>query len=143
MIGGDFLIVLTFNSTIGNVTGVASATVTAHNPAGGSGTAGEPFFDFTTVFVPLSGVTNAQVLTLHVENVTDGNDTIDVDVNIGFLIGDTTGNRTVNSSDISQTKAASGAVINPINARIDVTVDGIFNATDISVVKAASGTAVP
>jgi hypothetical protein len=61
-------------------------------------------------------------------------------VPIGFLLGDTTGNRTVNSSDVGQVKAQSGDPTNSSNVRLDVNANGDVNATDISLVKSQSGT---
>jgi hypothetical protein len=137
---GDYLIVLTFNTA---VTEADSVSVTAHNPATAGGSAGTPTFDSTEMSVPLSGVTNEQVLTLSVTNVSDGtNPPISFDVNIGFLIGDTTDTRTVNASDISQTKA-SGAAVDSTNFRNDITHNDAINSSDISAAKAASGTAAP
>jgi hypothetical protein len=139
---GDYKIVLTFNNS---VTGAGTASVPDHNPVSAGGTPGTATVGTpdTEVIVPLTGVDNEQVLTLHLENVTDGVDTIDVDVNIGFLIGDTTNSRSVNSGDIAQTKAASGSVINSANARIDINMSGSFSSADVAAVKASSGTGAP
>ena len=60
-----------------------------------------------------------------------------------MLLGDTTGNRTVISSDIGLTKAQSGAPISAANFRTDVTVNGSINSSDIGLVKSNSGTALP
>ena len=57
-------------------------------------------------------------------------------VQMSVLVGDTTGNRIVNSSDIGETKAVSGTVA---ASRNDVTVNGVINASDISLVKSKSG----
>jgi hypothetical protein len=62
---------------------------------------------------------------------------------MGVLVGDTTGNGSVNSSDISQTKAESGNAAMSGNFRTDVTVNGLINSSDISTVKSKSGTALP
>lgn len=59
------------------------------------------------------------------------------------LLGDTTANRTVNSSDIGQTKANSGQTTAGSNFRSDVTVNGSINSSDIGSVKAQSGTSIP
>jgi hypothetical protein len=67
----------------------------------------------------------------------------DITVPIGFLIGDSTGDGSVNSADISQTKSKSGQAVGPSNFRNDVTVDGSLNSADISLVKSKSGTALP
>jgi Dockerin type I domain len=57
------------------------------------------------------------------------------------LLGDTTSNAAVNSSDISQTKAQSGTATSQSNFRTDVTINGVVNSSDISTVKSKSGTA--
>jgi hypothetical protein len=62
---------------------------------------------------------------------------------MNVLLGDTTGNKAVNSSDISQTKGQSGVAISASNFRTDTTVSGATNASDVSQVKANSGHAVP
>jgi hypothetical protein len=59
------------------------------------------------------------------------------------LEGDTTGNRAVNSSDISQTQSQSGQLVTATNFREDVTVNGLINSSDIAVVQSRSGTALP
>jgi hypothetical protein len=62
---------------------------------------------------------------------------------MGFLIGDTTGNGEVNASDVSQTKAQSGATTNASNFRLDVTRNGVINTSDISIIKQRSGASLP
>jgi hypothetical protein len=59
------------------------------------------------------------------------------------LVGDTTANGRVNSSDISQTQSQSGQPVASSNFREDVTVNGSINSSDISVVQAQSGSALP
>ncbi|MDP9253592.1 MAG: dockerin type I domain-containing protein, partial [Verrucomicrobiota bacterium] len=88
-------------------------------------------------------VSNAQTITVILVGVNDGTNTHDVSVQMAILVGDTTGNGSVNSSDISQTKAQSGTVANSGNFRTDVTVNGLINSSDISSVKSKSGTALP
>jgi hypothetical protein len=62
---------------------------------------------------------------------------------MGVLVGDTTGNGHVNSSDISQTQAESGNPVTSTNFREDVTVNGLINSSDISLVQSQSGTDLP
>jgi hypothetical protein len=95
------------------------------------------------VTVNLTGVTNAQWITVTLFGVNNSVNINDVAVRAGSLIGDTTGDRSVNSADISQTKAQSGHVLTGSNFRQDVTADGSINSADISVVKSKSGTALP
>ena len=66
-----------------------------------------------------------------------------VTIPVGVLEGDTTANRAVNSSDISQTQSQSGQQVTNGNFREDVTVNGFINSSDISVVQSRSGTALP
>ncbi len=61
----------------------------------------------------------------------------------GLLIGDTTGDGSVNAGDIGQTKSQSGQPVTGSNFREDVTVDGSINAGDIGLVKSKSGTGLP
>lgn len=58
---------------------------------------------------------------------------------MSVLLGDTSGNNTVNASDIAQTKAQSGSAASATNFRNDVNIDGAVNASDIALVKSRSG----
>jgi hypothetical protein len=96
------------------------------------------------MIIPLTGVSNAQVLQVTITGATDGVNTLpSFNVNAGFLLGDTTANRTTNSSDVSQAKSQSGSPLTSSTFRSDVTVNGIINSSDVAAVKAASGTAIP
>ena len=67
----------------------------------------------------------------------------DVHIPMGVLLGDTNGDRFVDSADISQTKAESGAAVTDANFREDINADGFLDSADISAVKSKSGTALP
>jgi hypothetical protein len=137
---GEYKVVLHFTNPVT----AGAASVTAHNPGGSGGSVGGVSFSGTDMTVRLTGVTNGQVLTLTATNVTAGTNVIpSVDVNVGFLIGDTTGSRSVNATDVSQTKGASGAPLTGANFRTDVTHSGVTNSSDVSTVKVSSGTALP
>jgi hypothetical protein len=147
---GDYTIVLHFSNSL---VSVESVSVTDHNPpcmmAGatnliGCGAVGSFEISGNDILVHLIGVTDAQVLTITTTKVSDGTQTINPDpVAVGFLKGDTTSNRTVNASDISQTKAHDGESVDSTNFRTDITHNGEINASDISAAKAASGTGAP
>ena len=62
---------------------------------------------------------------------------------MGVLLGDTSGNGTVNATDVSQTKLQSGQPVTSANFREDVNANGSINATDVSSVKLKSGTSLP
>ena len=68
--------------------------------------------------------------------------TNNVTIPMGILIGDTTGNGTVSSSDVSQTKLCAGQVVDGTNFRCDVNMNCTINASDVSIVKANVGTAI-
>ena len=95
--------------------------------------------------VNLTGVTNAQTTTVSLDNVTDSSSQVlpTTAIAVSFLVGDTSGNGSVNASDVSQTKLQSGQVVTATNFREDVTVNGSINASDVSLVKSDSGTALP
>jgi hypothetical protein len=94
--------------------------------------------------VDLTGVANAQTLTLTLSNVDDvlGNHTNTLQGTMAVLLGDTTGDGFENSTDIAQTKSQSGSALTNANFREDLTADGNINSTDIALAKSKSGTAL-
>jgi hypothetical protein len=133
--GGGYTIIFNFTNPItavGGVTsscGTATAAIGAHNQQ---------------VLVSLSaGTCNAQYITVQLNNVSDGTNTISPAVTFGLLIGDTSGNGVVNSSDVAMTKAQSGAAACPPNFRSDVNGDGIINSSDVAQVKSNVGNSLP
>ena len=98
-----------------------------------------------TMKVNLTGVPNAQAITINLSDVKDGfGQTLpSASVNMNVLIGDSTGNKSVNAADISQTKALSGDPTDAAKFRCDFNRDGSVNASDVSQAKAAVGTAIP
>ena len=137
--GGTYTLVLTFASPLTSVTG---AGVTS-----GSGSVASSNIDSNDAhnyIVNLTGVTNAQRITVGLTNVSDsvGNFSASVPVTMSVLIGDTNADGFVNSADISQTKSQSGQPVSATNFREDVNSDGFVNSADISLVKSKSGTAI-
>ncbi|MBV9008399.1 MAG: hypothetical protein JO354_04420 [Verrucomicrobia bacterium] len=129
---GVYTVVLDFTNNVSVVSASASAgTVSSFEVSG------------KEVSVNLTGVANAQTITVTLHSVSDGVNTSDVSVPMRVLIGDTTGDGIVNSADVSKTKAQSGAAVTGANFREDVTCDGSINSADVSLVKSKSGTALP
>ena len=91
----------------------------------------------------LTGVTNAQTITLTLSGVNDGTNTGDVGVRMGVLVGDTNTDGFVNSGDALQTRNRSGQVTDATNFRSDVNVDGTVNSGDALIVRSRSGTFLP
>ena len=99
--------------------------------------------DGTEVTVNLTGVSNAQTITVTLVSVNDGASTTSVGVRVGVLLGDTSGNGLVNSTDVSQVQGQSGQAVTSSNFRKDVNANGLINSTDVSAVQAKSGTGLP
>ena len=97
----------------------------------------------SVVTVNCTGVPNATNIAITLTNVSDGTNTGNVSIPMGVLEGDTTANRAVNSSDISQTQSQSGQPVTASNFREDVTANGAINSSDITFVQSHSGTALP
>jgi hypothetical protein len=137
---GNYQLVFTFADPLSSVTG---ATVTSG--AGSVATANVDPTDAHNYIVNLAGVTNGQTITVSLTNAADstGKFSATVPISMGVLIGDTTGDRTVNSADIAQTKSQSGQSLTRSNFREDLTADGNLNSGDITLVKSKSGTGLP
>jgi hypothetical protein len=117
---------------------VGSASVTS-----GIGSVSSATSSGNEVFVNLTGVTNAQTIQITLANVNDGTNIANVVVPMSVLLGDTGGNKSVNSTDVSETKSQSGTAATSSNFRTDVNVNGVINSSDVSTVKSKSGTGIP
>jgi hypothetical protein len=134
---GAYAIVVTFS----NVVESGNASVTA----GAGSVAGAPVLSGNTMTVNLTGVTDAQRITVNLTGVTDQFAQVlpNTSVTMGVLAGDTTGDGTVNSADVGQTKSQSGNAVTASNFRQDVNLDGNINASDVGLVKSKSGNGLP
>jgi hypothetical protein len=134
---GDHTLVITFTNNI--VSGDAAVS------SGAGNVAGPPTFNGNTMTVGLTGVANAQRLTVTLSNVTDQFSQVlpNTNVTAGFLVGDTNANGVVNAADVSQTKSQLGQVVTNSNFRTDVNANGTINAADGAIVKSNSGTSLP
>jgi len=97
----------------------------------------------TQITVNLTGVTDAQRITMTLINVNDGTHTGNVPVSMGVLVGDVNGNAVVNASDVSLTKSQVGQAVTGSNFREDVNANGLINSVDVALVKSKVGTALP
>jgi hypothetical protein len=95
------------------------------------------------ITVNLTGVTDAQRITMTLHNVSNSIVTGDVPISMGVLIGDTTGNGIVNAGDVSQTKSQVGATVGGLNFREDVNANGLINSVDVALVKSDVGHSLP
>ena len=136
---GDHVIVVTFGT---RVTNVQNVMVTSGTGFVGFSQLTAQGFQYT---VFLSGVSNAQRVTVTLFNVNDGfgNQSDTIPVTFGVLLGDTNGNGFVTASDIGQVKGNAGQPVTEANFTSDVNTNGAINASDIGQVKALSGTQLP
>jgi hypothetical protein len=130
--GTQHTVVFTFNNPIVHVGSavasegaVAASGVNPSNP--------------NEYLVQLNGVQSGRYLTVTLNEV-NGSGT--ATATLGVLLGDTSGNGMVNSTDIGQAKAQSGSPVTPANFRLDVNVNDAINGSDISLIKAHSGTSI-
>jgi hypothetical protein len=135
---GNFTVVYVFANPI---VSVANVSVTGTGSVSSRSTGTDPH----EYVVNLTGVTNAQRLTVSLMGVIDtvGNNTPSLSATMGVLLGDTNADHFTDAIDVSQTKSQSGNAITTSNFREDVNVDGFIDAVDVSLVKSKSGTALP
>jgi hypothetical protein len=131
----DYKVIVTFAAPVTFSSAAVNDGTGSVATSSGSGT--------TTVTVDLTGVTNAQRITIALFGVDDTVNNGDVGVRMGILIGDATGNGGVNATDVTVTRSRSGQAVDASNFRMDVNVSSSISSTDVSTVKSRSGTALP
>jgi hypothetical protein len=131
--GGAHTLVFNFDANV--------ASGSAQVQGGTAGVSGSPVFAGNTMSVNLTGVSDLQTITITVNNVNGASGRVlpSAAVSLHILAGDTTGNKSVNASDVGQTKAQSGRPVTAQNFRTDLAVNGSVNASDIALVKSQAG----
>jgi hypothetical protein len=130
----DYQMIINFANSVT----VGSASVTS-----GTGSVSNFSVSGSQVTVNLTGVTNAQRITVTLFNVNDGTHMGNVPISVGVLVGDVNGNALVNASDVSLTKSQVGQAVSGSNFREDVNANGTISSTDVALVKSDVGTALP
>ena len=132
----DYQIIFTFPVSVTFTSAAVTAGTGAVSSSSGSGT--------PNIIVNLTGVINAQRIMVTLYGVNDGGTgSVNLTAQMGVLIGDTSADGAVNSSDVAETKARSGMTINPTNFRSDVNANGSINDSDVSLIKSNLGTGLP
>jgi hypothetical protein len=67
----------------------------------------------------------------------------DTALSANMLIGDTNGDKTVNNSDVRQTRGQVGLPVTGTNFREDVKVNGAITSKDVSLVRSNLGHSLP
>ncbi|MGB8168741.1 MAG: alkaline phosphatase family protein [Chthoniobacteraceae bacterium] len=126
--------------TFANPVTSGTAGVTA-----GTGTVGSTSFSGNEMIVNLTGVTDAQNLSVTLSNVNDGSTLVSGSVNVTFLQGDVDGSRTVDATDVNEEKnfAAAGGAVTRTSFRADTVANGATNSSDIAFTKANLGHTAP
>ncbi len=134
-----YTLVFTFANPLTSISSASVSTGTGSVVSSSIGT------DAHQYFVNLTGVTNAQRVTVTLANLNDsaGDFSASVSVTMAVLVGDTNADKFTDAVDVSQTKSQSGQAVTGSNFREDVNVDGFIDAVDVSLVKSKSGTALP
>jgi Tol biopolymer transport system component len=133
--GQAHTVVFTFDTVV--TAGAAAVTE-------GTASAGTPTFDGYEMIVPLTGVANAQYVTVSASGVKSslgGN--ANVATRIGFLLGDVNQNRTVTVSDLGQVNAQIAQVVGPGNYLKDVNASGTLTVADKGFVNTQITRALP
>jgi hypothetical protein len=129
----DFQIVVTFAVPIT----FASASVS------GTGSVATALSSGNQAFVNLTGVTNAQRITITLTGVNDGTHTADVSVPMGVLFGDVDGSGRVDSGDVFSVRQQTGQSPTSSNFRNDVNTSGRIDSGDVFAVRQQTGTGLP
>jgi hypothetical protein len=134
---GKYTFVFTFSSDV--VSGSAAVT------SGTGSVQGGPIFSSNTMTVNLRGVTDVQKITVTLSDVTSSTGQVlpDTALSANMLIGDTTGDKTVSNSDVTQTRGQVGLPVTDSNFREDVNVDGAITSPDVSLVRSDVGHSLP
>jgi hypothetical protein len=141
----NYTLVFTFSA---NLTSVAGATVTAHNPSSATGTVSGTFLGpgLNQCTVNLTNVSNAQYLTVTLNNVTDmaGNAGNVVSPQMGVLIGDVDATIGVDGNDVAAVQSHTRQAVNSdAQARFDVNATGAIDGNDVALTQSHTRTSLP
>jgi hypothetical protein len=136
---GDYTIVFGFANPL---TSVQGARVTSGSGAVSNGAIGS---DAHQYIVNLTGVRNAQVITVRLSNVTDSASNFSgaVSISMGVLVGDVNGSGLVDSGDVFVVSQQTGQSVGPTNFRDDVNGSGVIDSGDVFLTRQHTGTSLP
>jgi hypothetical protein len=130
---GDFQVVVTFAVPIS----FTSASVS------GTGSVTAALSSSNQAFVNLTGVTNAQRISVTLHGVNDGTRIADFSVSMGVLLGDVNGTGLVDSGDVFLVRQQSGQNATSANFREDVNPNGVIDSGDVFLTRQQTGTSLP
>jgi hypothetical protein len=109
---------------------------------GGTATVGAITFSGNSMTAQLTGVTSAEIVTLHTQNI-NGDGLPHGDVPFGFLVGDADASRLVAQPDRTLVQGQISQPVTSANFREDLTADGRIKNADVQVVKTNRGHSIP
>ncbi len=109
---------------------------------GGTATVGAITFSGNSMMAQLTGVTSAEIVTLHTQNI-NGDGQPHGDVPFGFLTADVNANRIVDRPDQQQIQANRGQPATASNFRDDINLSGIVDRPDLQSVQTNRGHSIP
>jgi len=130
---GDFQVVVTFAVPIT----FTSASVS------GTGSVTTALASGNQVFVNLTGVTNAQKITLTLLGVNDGTHTADVSVPMAVLLGDVNASGDVDSADVFLVRQQTLHNVTLSNFREDINASGDIDSADVFIARKQTLTSLP
>ena len=138
----DYTIVVTFsgNPTFNGNPQAQVISGTGTVGSGGVSNGGVVTADGGVVTIPLTGVMSQQTIHVRLNGV---NGTFQVVIPMGVLVGDATGDGSVNAGDAIFTRNRSGESTDATNFRSDYNADGVINAGDAQTVRTRSGQSIP
>jgi len=136
-----YKLVITFASPV-TIGGSTTPPPTSANVTG-TGMVTSVTITGTVVTVNLTGVGNKQVITVTLNNVSDGINSGNVAIPMGVLIGDVDGSRRVDADDVTLVRQNNFQKINNSNFRDDVDATGRIDADDITLTRQESFTSLP
>jgi hypothetical protein len=136
----DYTLVFTFASTLASVDG---ASVTSGIGSVNSG--GIDSNDAHNYSINLTGVANAQRITVSLSNVADslGDFSSSVSATIGVLIADVNASGRVDAADVSAVRQQTLQQVTLANFRADINSSGRIDAADVSIARQQTLTALP
>jgi hypothetical protein len=129
----------TYNAVFTFDAPVTSGQVTV---VGGTATVGAITFNGNSMTAQLTGVTTAEIVTLHTQNI-NGDGQPHGDVPFGFLVADADASRVVGKSDLTLVKSQANQPVTSANFREDLTADGRIRSSDGNLVRANKGHSIP
>ena len=129
----------TYNAVFTFDAPVTSGEVTV---ASGTATVGAITFSGNSMTAQLTGVTSAEVVTLHTQNI-NGDGQPHGDVAFGFLTGDADASRLVGKPDQTLVQGQLNQPVTSANFREDLNADGRITNADVQVAKTNKGHTIP